>query len=490
MHKEIELWKNKVLVNYQNQGGVISKDQIDHIVDWMKSPEAERHRKRILRVSVPDAIKLSERWTEKINKNLSDEEDFEGIKKVYTFDDGYCFVELTSAQAYSREGKLMGHCLSRYNPGEQTIFSLRDKNNLPHCTIEVSGDSIKQIQGKENKGVVRKYHKYVQKFVSKFKFKMNFDTYPQIGLIQDEQGNLHDLYNLKKTLVYTERQNIILSHLGLTVIPNIITNGALYLSHNQIKEIFQGFKQNGDLFLHNNQIKEIPKGFKQNGDLFLDNNQIKEIPKGFKQNGDLYLSHNQIKEIPQGFQQNGDLFLNNNQIKEIPKDFKKNGLLNLKYNQISEIPENFKQNGYLDLGYNQIKEISQGFKQNGALYLSHNHIKEIPKGFKQNGYLYLSHNHIKEIPKGFKQNGDLFLNNNQIKEIPKGFKQNGYLDLGYNQIKEISQGFNQNSYIDNQIKNAKTNSKKHNNSYIKKLMLFFFNFKNKTGVHLTKIVFT
>ena len=74
------------------------------------------------------------------------------------------WVMVFSQKALEREGKLMSHCVGSYcdlvKSGHSKIYSLRDKKNEPHCTVEVSGKSIIQMQGKGNGSVDKKYVKY------------------------------------------------------------------------------------------------------------------------------------------------------------------------------------------------------------------------------------------------------------------------------------------------------------------------------------------
>jgi len=47
------------------------------------------------------------------------------------------------------------------------IFSLRDKNNNPHVTIQVNRDKIAQIKGKQNEPPILKYSDYIIKWILK-----------------------------------------------------------------------------------------------------------------------------------------------------------------------------------------------------------------------------------------------------------------------------------------------------------------------------------
>jgi hypothetical protein len=57
----------------------------------------------------------------------------------------------------------MSHCVASYYGRDTVIYSLRDSNNNPHCTIEDGN----QIKGKGNGSVDPKYIDYVVKFLEK-----------------------------------------------------------------------------------------------------------------------------------------------------------------------------------------------------------------------------------------------------------------------------------------------------------------------------------
>ena len=71
----------------------------------------------------------------------------------------------------------MGHCVGGYcnevRKKATYIFSLRDKKNEPHVTIEIEPDNGKynviQIQGKQNSEPSPEYKEMVKEFFQNFK---------------------------------------------------------------------------------------------------------------------------------------------------------------------------------------------------------------------------------------------------------------------------------------------------------------------------------
>lgn len=101
--------------------------------------------------------------TKEINDLKESETDIEPLLA----DGPHLWVKVKSKEAYEREGKLMGHCVANYyqRSSETTIYSLRDEENRPHCTIEMTGKEIRQIKGRANGEVVPRYHSTLRTFI-------------------------------------------------------------------------------------------------------------------------------------------------------------------------------------------------------------------------------------------------------------------------------------------------------------------------------------
>lgn len=113
-----------------------NQTEIEHIIDYLISDDSPSN---LEPMSYEDANKNAEKWTKKLIKKG------EHIKEVSTdtevildFKDGFKIVKLIGKNAYEREGYLMRHCCGGYFGKGKTVLSLRDANNNPHCTIEIS----------------------------------------------------------------------------------------------------------------------------------------------------------------------------------------------------------------------------------------------------------------------------------------------------------------------------------------------------------------
>ena len=370
------------------------KMDIEHALGYLKTQE------RTERISVPDAIRLGNELIERENKRASDKEGT--VEVLHTFKDGYTWVSLKDKQALSREGKLMGHCVGQeeqgYLKGVQgktlEIWSLRDPSNSPHCTVEylVKGKKVKQIKGKQNKGVIQKYVPYCKSFLQSQKEKGKIESF-----------NLYDLKNL-----------------GV-----LEQDGTWY----DIFNLPENFTVKGDLDLFNTKITKLPEGLKVGGNLNISDTEITMLPEGLKVGGSLDISGTKITKLPEGLEVGGNLYLSNTEITRLPEGLEVGGGLDLTKTKITELPAGLKVGGYLDLRNTEITELPEGLEVGGDLYLDATKITELPEGLKVGGSLDLNGTKITRLPEGLEVGGNLYLSNTEITELPEGLEVGGDLYL-------------------------------------------------------------
>lgn len=174
-NKRIDEWLKMHLQSFIEKDNKIEHSEVEHIVDYLKSEQSPR---RLARLGVQQAKEQSEKWTVRLNKkfkNFSKIESDDSVKIFKTYGNNYAWVQLLSKESFKREGAIMGHCVgSYYDKSKSKIYSLRDQENSPHCTIEVLSDkSISQIKGKANREVIEKYHNFVLDFINSSGFNCN-----------------------------------------------------------------------------------------------------------------------------------------------------------------------------------------------------------------------------------------------------------------------------------------------------------------------------
>ena len=160
--EKVIAWIKSNLKNYlEKTKKDIPQDEVEHILDYLIM---EGSSKNLELMSYPEAKKNTEIWTKKqIKKGEHIKELPTDTEIIYDFKDGFKIVKLIGKNAYEREGYLMSNCVASYYGNSKEIYSLRDKDNTPHCTMEKD----QQVKGKGNGNIHPKYVGYVVKFLEK-----------------------------------------------------------------------------------------------------------------------------------------------------------------------------------------------------------------------------------------------------------------------------------------------------------------------------------
>lgn len=124
--------------------------------------------KQVVGLSVADVVKRYDSFFKKQNADET-----EGVKTVYKFSNGYRVVELMTEKALQLEGKRMAHCIfkpeywARIKFGLQRHFSLRDRQNDPHVTIEynIEDNKVTQIKGYRDEKPRSQYYPMLVEFL-------------------------------------------------------------------------------------------------------------------------------------------------------------------------------------------------------------------------------------------------------------------------------------------------------------------------------------
>lgn len=187
--KECLFWVENKLPMLLNSGDSFLESNLNHIIDYLNAVPSEieyyekldhkelkiqelrrieKENSKILKYSMLEIYTLADNWVNRVNLRASDEEDYDGIRNVFDAGNGFYFVHLKSEKATEREGKLMDHCVASHDEFENQIYSLRDSNNMPHVTIEVSEGTVTEIKGRSNHSVKDEYIPMVRSFLSEY----------------------------------------------------------------------------------------------------------------------------------------------------------------------------------------------------------------------------------------------------------------------------------------------------------------------------------
>jgi hypothetical protein len=190
---EVINWLNHTLANYlEKKRAEIS--EVEHVIDYL----AQNKVKALHKMSYPQALAKTKKWVEKLNKQAGKiVESKKDTKVVLKLDKGFKVVQLIGENAYKREGMLMSSCVASYFGRDTKIYSLRDKNNNPHCTMEYG----QQIKGKGNGSIHPKYIKYVVKFLEWTGMEVRDSEMKNLGYVNVEKYkkyiNTKDLFKNK-----------------------------------------------------------------------------------------------------------------------------------------------------------------------------------------------------------------------------------------------------------------------------------------------------
>jgi len=170
--------------------------EVEHIIDYLAS---DKRPKRLSKMSYEQAKSNTEKWNKaliKKGKNIIEKED--DVELIKDFGDGFKVVKLVGKAAYEREGALMRHCCASYYGLDKEVYSLRDKDNMPHCTIEKD----QQIKGKGNGEVSPKYIGYIVEFLESIGMMVGDNEMKNIGYVN--VSKIKDKLSKKKNNFYKD----------------------------------------------------------------------------------------------------------------------------------------------------------------------------------------------------------------------------------------------------------------------------------------------
>lgn len=349
---KIPKWIEKALDNNENvyflvfeRSQVLAK--INHTIDFLNTlPET-----RNINYSVEDAFRATEVWDEQrrraaekegLQKIINKEED--GIEEIHKYNNGFKWISVFGKESLDREGKLMDHCVGSYydrvKNNETKIYSLRDTDNMPHCTIELTNSEIKQIKGRKNGIINEKYLKYIEDFINKkyikFRSVSTYDLFVN-GLVI---ANNH-LYTFDNAP------------------DNIIINSNLYLDVTNIKRLPNGLTVDGSLYLPKT-IKYMPDNLTVLGELGIIGVQATKLGKNTNVQN-LTIGDSNFTELPDDLVVSGDLDIRGSNIKKIPRLELKN--LFAQKSKLETLPEGFKADT-IDISYTQVRSLPSDLEVN------------------------------------------------------------------------------------------------------------------------------
>lgn len=233
--------------------GALSRDEA-----WLKNADEKGRPRKLLKIgSLEQAVKEADKDMQRQRQRLihiggvaleEHDEILSGdVVHVMVFPDGYRIVQLLTKGALDRETTYMGHCIGNggyddYLPSvggdaRYIYYSLRDKDNRPHVTLEVDfiDRKLYQCKGKQNVAPAEKYLSHVKGFLKRAN--ITFGHYMEnLGMVFHD-GELYDVRSLPDMFTFS-------GNLDITRFEHFNFPGSLAIK--------------GNLVLRQDQVKSMP----------------------------------------------------------------------------------------------------------------------------------------------------------------------------------------------------------------------------------------
>ena len=412
----------------------ISAEDWQGLRDWLVVLPAERPKMqdKLWKVTLVQALDAQQRWHAEMAtrsariaaKRGTFAGDANAVETVVAALDaagnpGWRWVRVLTPEGLDYEGNAMGHCVGQggYDDGN-TIFSLRDPNNLPHCTVEwnEAGRVVKQVQGRANQSVVERYHGAVGAFLKGLKPKTvksahNFGHFMNDGELLHWSG-LTEGMHIKGSLRLD-------NCLGLTALPEgLHVEGSLDLNGcTGLTTLPDGLYVEGYLYLRRcTGLTTLPKGLHVGESLYLNDCAVlTALPEGLHVGGSLDLGGCiDLTALPKGLHVKENLRLNGcTGLTTLPKGLHVKGNLHLGgCIGLTTLSEDLKVDGSLDFeGCTGLTTLPEGLRVAESLYLNGcKGLMALPAGLHVEGNLDLrSCTGLTALPEGLHVEGNLDL---------------------------------------------------------------------------------
>jgi hypothetical protein len=151
------------------------------IKDWISAPGSLGHDFLRLFKKYPEFIKIvssnSMNDYQQLMNTMSEfaSKEYEGVsdnaERILDMKDGWHWVKLKPEEC-GLEGKRMQHCGDVRYDG----YSLRDPQGKPHVTVDVNGNTIEQLKGKQNTEPPLKYWQFIKELIEYLGVEESVDT--------------------------------------------------------------------------------------------------------------------------------------------------------------------------------------------------------------------------------------------------------------------------------------------------------------------------
>ena len=371
----------------------ISGEDWTGLRDWLVVLPAERPKMqgKLWKVTLVQALDAQRHWHAEMAarsariaaKRGTFEGDPDAVETVVAAVDaagnpGWRWVRVVTPEGLDYEGNAMGHCVGKggYDNGN-TIFSLRDPDNLPHCTVEWEevGRVVKQVQGRANHSVVERYHGAVKSFLKGLKpkaipFAHKFGHFMHEGELL-HWSELAEGMHIKGDLLLTDCPGLTSLPKGLHVGRNLHLDFCTGLTALSADLRVEGILNLGGC----TGLTALPADLRVGNNLFLNGCAgLTALPKGLHVAGCLYLGGcTGLLALPAGLRVAGDLYLGGcTGLMNLPEGMRVERDLDLgRCTGLTTLPADLLVKGYLDLrGCTGLTALPEGLHVKRGLYLT------------------------------------------------------------------------------------------------------------------------
>lgn len=217
-----------------------NESMIELVIDFLN---AKYFNKKSINFSYKQALMKAEIWKAKSSKEVKQIE-LGKVEVVTKLSNDKILVQLKDEKALKWESYYMNNCVAKYSHNDE-IYSIRNKEHLPCCTLQVDEmcDYIIQAKDKSNRFVSPKVIKYLIEVSDKMGFLLSDTLMEEIGYTS--------LVDLNFIQSYFDNYKI------------IEFNEEKYLFKNNKLKLIKKFKENDyDLFLYFIRCNFCPEAIK------------------------------------------------------------------------------------------------------------------------------------------------------------------------------------------------------------------------------------
>lgn len=146
----------------RNEEKFRDEDEKSHLIDFLNDKWSQ---KNSINFSYEQALEKADKWIEEIQESHKNLKKSGEVEVVTSFPDGFSVVKLLDQTSKDWESLHMGNCIARIHSGNPGIYSLRDKDQIPHVSIDIENGEVYEIKGKGDSKVAARYLNYVLKFL-------------------------------------------------------------------------------------------------------------------------------------------------------------------------------------------------------------------------------------------------------------------------------------------------------------------------------------